>query len=100
MSLMLRLVIMNKYYFAAKSGKTNCVVKDVLFFCSGAERFPPLGFGKELKILFLGHQDGKLATASMCDLTLRLPTVHGEDYESFKDCMTMSFKGNDGFGGV
>ena len=89
MSTMLQCIII---VFAAKSGKTKCVVKDVLIFCSGAERLPPLGFGRELKIVFLTREGGKLATASTCDLTLRLFMV--------KDSMTMSFKGNDGFGGV
>lgn len=73
---------------------------DILIFFTGAERLPPLGFFSEPRIVFLGRESGKLATASTCDLTLRLPTVHGEDYESFKESMTMSLKGNDGFGGV
>lgn len=73
---------------------------DVLVFCCGAERIPPLGFGKDPKITFLHKGDGKLATASTCDIILRLPTLHGEDYQSFKEAMIMSLKGNDGFGGV
>ena len=87
-------------HFTAKDGKTNCAVKDILIFCSGAERLPPLGFGREPKIAFLSSEDGKLATASTCDLTLRLPTVHCEDYDSFKEWMILSIKGHDGFGGV
>lgn len=50
--------------------------------------------------MFLHKGDGKLATASTCDIILRLPTLHGEDYQSFKEAMIMSLKGNDGFGGV
>ncbi len=70
---------------------------DVLAFCSGADRIPPLGFGKVPKIVFL--RQGILATASTCDIVLRLPTVH-TTYESFKDAFIMSLKCNDGFGGV
>lgn len=73
---------------------------DVPIFCCGAERIPPLGFGKDPKIVFLYKEDGKLATASTCDIILRLPTLHNEDYQSFKEAMIMSLKGNDGFGGV
>ena len=91
---------MSLFHTAARNGTTSCVVRDILIFCTGADRLPPLGFGRELKIVFLGHESGKLSTASTCDLTLRLPTVHGEDYESFKEAMTLSLKGNDGFGGV
>ena len=83
---------------SAFCGNTGCKVGDVLAFCSGADRIPPLGFGKQPKIEFL-RQGYKLATASTCDIVLRLPTIHG-DYESFKDAIIMSLKDNDGFGGV
>ena len=43
---------------------------------------------------------GKLASASTCDLQLRIPTVHGMNYEDFKEGLILSIKGNDGFGGV
>ena len=73
---------------------------DVLVFCCGAERIPPLGFGKDPKIVFLYKEDGKLATASTCDIILCLQTLHGDDYQSFKEAMViMSLKGNDGFVG-
>ena len=42
----------------------------------------------------------KLATASTCDLELRIPTCHGANYDDFKSDMILSLKGNDGFGGV
>lgn len=62
--------------------------------------YPPLGFGKDPKIVFLHKVYGKLATASTCDIIFRLPTVYGDDYQSFKEAVIMSLKGNDGFGGV
>ena len=80
------------------SGTSGCQVSDVLVFCTGADRIPPLGFGTNPKIVFL--RDGKFATASTCAVELRLPTIHGENLQAFMECMVMSLKGNDGFGGV
>ena len=78
-------------------GKTGCTVENVLVFFSGANCVPPLGFPRQPKVVFL---DGAvLCTSSTCDITLRLPTGHDE-YESFKDAIILSIKGNDGFGGV
>ena len=89
---------------AATSGNTNCIVADILSFSSGADRIPPLGFGKRPSLEFFPVQDRfgvqKFATASTCDIVLRLPTSHGDNYESFKEAMIMSLKDNDGFGGV
>lgn len=67
-------------------------------FFSGANRVPPLGFEKQPTISFI--TDSKLASASTCDLQLRIPTVHGKNYENFKEGLILSIKGNDGFGGV
>ena len=89
-------------FFLHAEGNTGCDVKDVLVFFTGADRLPPIGFHKVPKITFL-HSDintSKFSTASTCDLQLRLPTCHGEDYEAFKEAMIMSLKDNDGFGGV
>lgn len=90
--------------FTATNGNTNCSIADVLVFCSGGDRIPPLGFGRTPKVEFLPVQDQfgarKFATSSTCDIILRLPTYHGNNYESFKDAMIMSLKDNDGFGGV
>ena len=69
-------------------------------FFTGAHRVPPLGFEKQACITFLHDPVAKFATSSTCDLKLRLPTSHGSNYESFKEGMILSFKGNDGFGGV
>lgn len=91
--------------FTAKNGTTNCSVADVLEFASAADRIPPLGFGKIPTVEFLPPRDcfgfpQKFATASTCDIILRLPTYHGESYDLFKESMIMSLKDNDGFGGV
>lgn len=75
-------------------------MSDVLAFCTGADKIPPLGFGQMPKIMFLGKDQGRFATASTCDLQLRLPTIHGENLTFFRESMIMSLKDNDGFGGV
>lgn len=72
---------------------------------SGADRIPPLGFGKKPTVEFLPEHDmfgdvQKFATASTCDIILRLPTYHGERYDLFRESMIMSLKDNDGFGGL
>ena len=85
-------------YYA--EGNIDCGVDDVLVFFSGADRVPPLGFSTKPKVSFLYSQSLKLCTSSTCDIRLRLPTSHKEDYQSFKDAMILSFKNNDGFGGV
>lgn len=61
--------------------------------------------GKTPKVEFLPVHDQfgflqKFCTASTCDIILRLPTCHGESYDLFKECMIMSLKDNDGFGGL
>ena len=59
---------------------------------------PPLGFEKHPTLKFI--HSGRLATASTCDLHLRIPTLHGRSYPDFKEAMILSMKGHDGFGGV
>ena len=80
-------------------------VSDVLAFCSGANRLPPLGLGRMPSVVFLRPHDGqarpqKLATASTCAVLLRLPTFHGDNFGSFRDAMIRSLKESDGFGGI
>ena len=69
-------------------------MEDILIFFTGACKEPPLGFGKQPMLLF---EDGELATASTCDLKIRLPLKH-ETYERFKDFFLLSLKGHDGLG--
>ena len=70
-----------------------------MVFLSGSNRVPPFDFGKTPTVVFIHDPIQKLATASTCDLQLRLPVGHGSDYESFKEDMVLSVRGNDGFGG-
>ena len=41
-----------------------------------------------------------LATASTCDLVLRLPTRYTSDYETFETQLVLSLKGCAGFGHI
>ena len=79
-------------------GDIPCSIEDILVFCTGASQVPPLGFEKYPTLTY--HYEGILATASTCDIQLKLPVAHGGDYVKFKDALILSFKGNDGFGGV
>lgn len=80
-------------------GNTGCSIEDVLIFVTGCDRVPPLGFGgRRLQVEFL--DTGILCTSSTCDLILRLPLIHGENYQAFQDAVILSLKNNDGFGGL
>ena len=83
---------------AAEDGIDGCTVKDVLIFITGSSHIPPAGFTKKPTVVFNHDASRLLATASTCDLVLRLP-VNCQDYQSFKSNMVLSIKGNDGFGG-
>ena len=78
-------------------GKVTVSFEDLLIFFTGAEREPPLGFPKEGKLLFLHQRNEQLATASTCDLILRIPTCH-DQYVDFKNKMVMSLTSHGGFG--
>ena len=69
-----------------------------MVFFSGTNRIPPTGFTVKPSVVFIHDPLRKLATASTCDLQLRLPVCHGPDYEAFKQDIILSIMGNDGFG--
>lgn len=56
-------------------------------------------FSVKPKLMFLDISD-KLPTASTCDLQLRIPIAHCEDFEAFKEWMELGILGNCGFGEV
>ena len=62
----------------------GCTVADVMVSLSGSNRVPLNGFGKKPTAVFIHDNIQRLATASTCDLQLRLPVCHESDYESFK----------------
>ena len=61
---------------------------------------PPGGFHTKPNICFSHNSDCVLATASTCDLVLRLPTVFGNNSYKFEEMLVLSFKGYEGFGKV
>ena len=69
--------------------------QDILNFFTGADSEPPLGYDKKPRLFFASQ---KLSSSSTCGLYLTLPTDHYLSYESFKEAMILSLKGNDGFG--
>lgn len=79
-------------------GTTGCSVGDVLVFFTGTNQVPPLGFERNPTVTFLQQDTALFATASTCDLKLRLPIKYSDDSEAFKQAMIMSLKDNDGFG--
>ena len=59
------------------------VQSKMCWFVTGCDRVAPLGFGGwRLRVEFLDTR--MLCTSSTCDLTLRLPLIHGENYQNFK----------------
>lgn len=92
-------ILLNYQDFLFSDGRTGCTISDVLVFFTGTNQIPPLGFGKTPTVSFLRHND-LFATASTCDVRLRLPIKYGDDLEAFKQAMIMSLKDNDGFGAL
>ena len=89
----------------AANGTSGVKVSDVLCFCSGTDRVPPLGFGGLPSVKFIPplneeRKPLRLAKASTCSIVLYLPTYHGTNYNSFCDALIQSLKENDGFGEV
>ena len=94
------LLIYNFWLLNYVEGSTNCEVKEVLVFFSGADCVHLLGFVTKPTISFLHDQSARFCTASTYDIHLRLPTRYGDNYSEFREAMIMSPKDNDGFGGV
>lgn len=69
-------------------------MEDVLVFFTGAATEPPLGFSPDPTLIFCNQE---LATASTCDLRLRLPYIL-PTYKQFRDNFILSLKGHDGLG--
>jgi len=67
----------------------------ILTFFTGAFTKPALGFDKSASLQFI-HDEKLFATASTCDLILRIPTCY-DKYSSFKAAMIESICNNDGF---
>ena len=57
-------------------------IADVLVFFTGFNSVPQTGFSDQPTVTFLHENYHRFCTSSTCDLTLRLPTAHGDDYGS------------------
>ena len=68
---------------------TTISLSAVLAFFTGAESVPLLGFKEPFMLKFLFGDEQRFATASTCDLILRIPTCH-KTYEEFNECFIQS----------
>ena len=91
--------MINKIYFSI-GGESNCTLTYVLVFFTGASAIPPLVFGKTPKLIFLETPSEKLPTTSTCDLHIRIPIAHGDNFNAFREWMELGILGNSGFGEV
>uniref|UniRef100_A0A1X7UU46 HECT domain-containing protein n=1 Tax=Amphimedon queenslandica TaxID=400682 RepID=A0A1X7UU46_AMPQE len=80
-----------------KSQREYVTLEDILLFCTGTTKVPPDGFYTKPTICF---SDDLLATASTCDLILRIPTAFYDNSEKFEEMFVWSLKGHIGFGRV
>eukprot|EP00731_Ephydatia_muelleri_P019420 Em0012g245a len=76
-----------------------CSIQELLEFFTGSG-YPPQGFSRKCTISFLHDTTARLPTAATCNLELRLPTCHGEDYSQFRECMMLAIRGCEGFGPI
>lgn len=77
------------------SDGTQLFLAQVLLFFTGVETVPTLGFQEPFKVHFLAEEE-QLATASTCDLLLRIPICH-ETYEKFEQSLVLSILGSVNF---
>lgn len=80
------------YYISDDDAKVT--LGEVLFFVTGADVPPSVGFGRIPVITFTNQT---LPTADTCYPALYLPTVHGS-YEKFKETMNFSILNSPCFG--
>lgn len=74
---------------AATEDNDPVTLENILTFFTGAATEPPLGFSPKPTLLFC---DQELATASTCELRLRLP-FNFTSYEQFKSNVILSHDG-------
>ena len=75
-------------------GTTMITPQHILAFFTGADRIPPLGLDKKATMVFTS---GILATASTCDMMMRVSYCH-DSYNKFISFMVESLIANGGFG--
>ena len=65
----------------------------ILAFFTGADKIPPRRLDKKSTMVFTS---GILATASTCDMVIRVPYCHGT-YDAFKSFIVEALIANGGF---
>ena len=75
---------------------TVCL-EDVLMFMTGAEEMPTDGYGCSVAPCVYFNDDQPYPTASMCSISLTLPTKY-KSYNDFKHAMDTAMKCHGGFG--
>ncbi len=74
-----------------------CTFQEIIAFCTGSEKVPPLGFMPKPSVEFNHNNNTRFPVAITCACVLRLPTVHCE-YNLFKENMDFGIKHCKGFG--
>ena len=77
-------------------------VVDIVVFTTGAAQIPPMGFAARPFIVFkdAAYSTSDLPSASTCSNTLYIPTVHYNDYETFRYKFVFAVTCAIGFGKV
>ena len=85
----------------AANGSVPCSLGDLLSFITGADRIPPNGFSRMIKVQFFDVEamEKRRPFASTCSLQLYLPRGITET-EQFNDLMISAIKESMGFGKV
>jgi hypothetical protein len=83
-------------HFLFTEGNCQAELKDILFFATGVEYVPPLGFKTQPAIEF--HREGKYPLASTCGCILKLPLEEMDTYDKFKSNMDEGLLNAVGFG--
>lgn len=85
----------------AANGSVPCSLEDLLTFITGADRIPPNGFSRMIKVQFFDVEalEKRRPFASTCSLQLYLPRGISET-EQFNNLMISAIKDSMGFGKV
>lgn len=91
----------DQFLIQAANGSGPCSLVDLLSFITGADRIPPNGFSRMIKVKFFDVESGEKRRpfASTCALELFIPRGI-EESELFNDLMISAMKECIGFGKV
>lgn len=90
----------HQYYCSTVTLRTfsplDLTLQDILSFFSGGEGIPPTGFETSSSLRF--SRASVLPTASICAVSLTLPTCYHDQPEVFKQKMLIAIMNHGGFG--